>query len=347
VLFREDASALPGPLHCHEHFGFRDSISQPGIRGMLNNSCFLTPSENPANPHQGKPGQDLVWPGEFIFGYPGQDASKPFYESGTDPLVNPRRSAPIWARNGSFLVVRRLRQAVGAFHHYLNETAHRFGISADHLGAKLVGRWPSGTPIVRAPDHDEPRIGLDEQTNNDFGYGPGEPANGLDACAHTDPEGVKCPFTAHTRKVFPRDDTSRDYRDLDRSNTHTHRLLRRGIPFGPPSASSPQTPFEDEVDRGLMFLAYQVSIEDQFEFVTRKFANDHNFKWNGSGYDPIIGQNDSLPNRWRPFRVNINGQIHQLSTTTDWVIPTGGGYFFAPSLSALQMLAQDDHHQKQ
>src|SRR5690242_12883463 len=51
---------LPG----HEHFGFKDGVSQPGIRGF-------TPA-NASDPNQGQPGQDLVWPGEFVLGYPTQ-----------------------------------------------------------------------------------------------------------------------------------------------------------------------------------------------------------------------------------------------------------------------------------
>src|SRR5260370_20290393 len=44
---------LPG----HEHFGFKDGISQPGIRGV-------DLPDDPGNPDQGHPGQDLLWPGE-------------------------------------------------------------------------------------------------------------------------------------------------------------------------------------------------------------------------------------------------------------------------------------------
>jgi deferrochelatase/peroxidase EfeB len=56
---------LPG----HEHFGFKDGISQPGIRGV-------DPPDDPiGNPNQGHPGQDLLWPGEFIVGYATQIAT--------------------------------------------------------------------------------------------------------------------------------------------------------------------------------------------------------------------------------------------------------------------------------
>jgi hypothetical protein len=77
-LVRRD---LPG----HEHFGFDDGISQPGPRGTLSDipDDYLTPryidsSQSVEALLYGLPGQDLVWPGEFVFGYPGQ---------GPDPLV--------------------------------------------------------------------------------------------------------------------------------------------------------------------------------------------------------------------------------------------------------------------
>ena len=40
------------------------------------------------------------------------------------------------------------------------------------LAAKLVGRWPSGAPLVKAPDQDNPGLGPD----NDFGYHDADPA---------------------------------------------------------------------------------------------------------------------------------------------------------------------------
>ena len=74
------------------------------------------------------------------------------------------------------------------------------------------------------------------------------------------------------------------------------------------------------------------------------------------GHDPVIGQNNN-PNaqgardRVREFTltyVDPQGQpkVQRVSTNImdpaerDWVIPTGGEYFFTPSISALKMLAK-------
>src|SRR5262249_10563611 len=132
-------------------------------------------------------------------------------------------------------------------------------------------------------------------------------------------KGEICPFAAHIRRTNPRD-------DMDKNEAQTHRLLRRGIPYGE---------LDDKINRGLLFLAYQTSIENQFEYV-QKLANNPWVKEANAGYDPIIGQN----NRDHPltFRVtDKDGQHKPVDLpTTRWVIPTGGGYFFAPSIKALK-----------
>jgi deferrochelatase/peroxidase EfeB len=113
------------------------------------------------------------------------------------------------------------------------------------------------------------------------------------------------------------------------------------------------------VDRGLQFLAYQTSIENQFEFVVKKMVNPPSFKEplnkapdgtptnQGGGHDPILGQNGNKDeNRVRTFTVTIPDpddptnaakvKAVQLTTDKEWVMPTGGGYFFTPSIEALE-----------
>lgn len=341
VVFRQSAVHLPGARRGHEHFGFLDDISQPGVRGEVLPGRPLTARENPHDSHQGKPGQDLVWPGEFMFGYPGQSAALSYRDPGDDPLLSPTRRAPGWARNGSFLVVRRLRQDVGAFHRFVHDNARALGVAPDFLASRLMGRWPSGCPVVLSPDADRPDLGRDEDRRNAFEYNRDRfspPADGPGALPN-DPDGLACPLSSHIRKAFPRNDRCRDLAHLDRAWTHTRRMLRRGIPWGAESVSRFEAPEDDTLDRGLFFLCHVVSIRDQFEYVIKRMINDHNFRESGHGYDPIIGQNDTLPDRFRAFKVPIGGELRTLNTTTDWVIPTGGDYFFTPSLSCIAFLA--------
>jgi hypothetical protein len=71
---REDGQNLPNELASHEHFGFLDGVPQPGVRGRLSDDPHdvLTVRQNPNNREQGKPGQELIWPGQFVFGYQGE-----------------------------------------------------------------------------------------------------------------------------------------------------------------------------------------------------------------------------------------------------------------------------------
>jgi Dyp-type peroxidase family len=335
---------LPG----HEHFGFRDGISQPGPRGRLSSTSqdFLTPRViDPSDSRSlrfGRPGQPLVWPGQFVLGLARQ-AIPP--EDDLVPLP-PLPAQPAWAANGSYLVIRRLRQDVAAFQAFLATEAARLAaqpgfmsMTPDRLGALLVGRWPSGAPLVRVPKADDTTLGQDSFASNDFGYQTANPPCPLRPNVHpedhfaiaiADPGGSICPHAAHVRKVNPRDQGT----DQGGPRATLRRLiLRRGLPFGAPS----------DADRGLMFACYQASIEDQFEFLTTNWVNPPNKPLTSpGGSDLLIGQVSTGDRRRSMVLIGSDGSQQSVETTVEWVTPTGGGYFFAPSISAVRdVLAAD------
>jgi Dyp-type peroxidase family len=344
-----------------EHFGFKDGVSQPGVRGRLSDApgLFLTPRVVP-DPDPGSSSAEfsirnepLVSVGEFVLGYPRQNASlgrrvAPPWKLGPEPFApDPSAVAPYWARNGSFLVYRRLAQDVPAFNQFLADEAARLaqrpgfvGLKADRLGALLVGRWHSGAPVLRSPAADSPTLGASPGANNAFRYDTTpDPHDGF-ASPIDDAQGEVCPQAAHIRKVNPR---SLGTDQGSPNATLTRRILRRGIPFGPPlpigSIIDPEP-----TERGLLFLSYQASIRDQFEFLAADWMNDDAKPTNqfapldGSGYDMILGQASSEPKR---DRFCLLGPTNERISTAgrprnQWVIATGGGYFFAPSRKALR-----------
>jgi Dyp-type peroxidase family len=333
---------LPG----HEHFGFRDGISQPGIRGRVSSreDDFLTPrllaSSFIGGVEFSAPGQPLVWPGQFVFGYPSTDGSS---GSTAGPVPAPDLS-PGWLRNGSLLVFRRLNQDVAGFNQFLESSAVMLatiigfgGISAEELGAKIIGRWRSGAPLARSPQADNQQLGDASLANNDFFFTTDTPRPDLKPgvgqgvsqfpAAFADPHGFVCPHAAHVRKVNPRDqDTDKG----DRFDTLTRRILRRGIPFGPP-LRTPLT--DDRIERGLHFLCYQTSIIDQFELLQTDWANSSGNPTPG-GNDLIIGQ---IAGQARSLDlIRGTGQAATVAMTQNFVSATGGGYFFTPSISAIR-----------
>lgn len=348
VLYEEPADVLPDDLHGHEHFGFRDGVSQPGVRGRCDDGSFLTERFVDADALEpgdvradlfARPGQALVWPGQFLLGEPRQD---------TESLLAPappaaRPTFPAWAARGSYLVCRRLLQDVPAFRAFTEAAAGLAETSPEHLAALLVGRWPSGAPLMRAASADDPKLADDLMAVNHFLFDDDTRALRLVPGAPSPPDrfpqatadvlGRVCPHFSHIRKMNPRESGT----DLGKpADTLLRLMLRRGITFGPPLAGVPDpSPELIAAERGLMFVCYGATIEDQFEFVTRRWANSPILP-NHGGHDPIIGQRDTRGDRRRFVEVpGPDGGVRRIDIDRDFVVPTGGGYFLAPPISAL------------
>jgi Dyp-type peroxidase family len=339
VLVGEQAGqTLGGDLNGHEHFGFKDGVSQPGIRGFT-----LSANEHPDadQAHQGVPGQDLLWPGEFVVGQPRQDPAASEVHPNPSSL-QAEVVGPPWSTNGSFLAFRKLKQDVAGFLNHVADSAKSLGTTSEIFGAKLVGRYASGCPMEKTKFQLDPENGfpkgfrpdegdpssirsemLDENLINNFEYG-------------DDKDGLFVPRSAHIRKAYPRDEESPDVPALNENDTQTHRLLRRGIPFGMAlqRPAKGEKAVDDGVDRGLLFLCYQTNLSRQFEFVQQNWVNSANFPQQGDGEDPVMAQSES-----GPFKCPFHEKTEDLQVK-HFVITEGGEYFFQPSISALHQLAK-------
>jgi deferrochelatase/peroxidase EfeB len=121
-----------------------------------------------------------------------------------------------------------------------------------------------------------------------------------------------------------------------KAESNRHRILRRGIPYGPEFQPGEQPygqePVGDDRDRGLLFVCYQASLARGFNFLQETWANARDFPQSGDGEDPIISQ--ALAER----EFNLPPQTAHLMMAR-WVFTTGGEFFFSPSIAAIAQLA--------
>lgn len=277
-------------------FGFKDGLHNPHVEG------------SGTNPPPGY--ESTVKAGEFIMGY---------YDELGETATSPEPE--VLRRNGTFIALRKFHTRVASFRKFLREQA-KSPEEEELIAAKMVGRWRSGAPLVLSPDHDDPTLGADPNRNNSFNYS-------------NDMEGLKCPFSAHIRRISPRDALKEDLVAVN-----LHHILRRGTNYGPPL---PEGVLEDDgVERGGVFLLVGAHIKRQFEFLQSQWITDGDFIRHGTEQDPIIGNNDgngiyTIPKR--PVRRRLHGLPR-------FVVVRGGEYCFMPGLRALKWLgALDDKGQ--
>jgi Dyp-type peroxidase family len=279
-----------------DQFGFADGLSQPSMVG----------SGVTGRPGDGLPDGSGGWRdlavGEVLLGYLDEDGTLP--------------AAPLrpFDRNGTFVVVRKLHTDVAAFRSLLAGTDYPGG--PEKLAAKIVGRWPDGTPLALSPERPDPAISGDPSRVNDFTYG-------------EDPLGLACPVGSHVRRVNPRD--SEGFFGGRLSNRH--RIVRRGRAYGEPMEAGSTE--DDGVDRGLVFVSFQADIWRQFETIQSLWVDDGNPFCLGTDKDPLTGESHGTENT---FKVPGNPP-HFVRPMPRLVTTRGGAYLFQPSIGALAYLA--------
>jgi Dyp-type peroxidase family len=281
-----------------DHFGFRDGSSDPVLHKAQAGATYT----------------NHVHPGEALWGYP----------NASDVQAPAMPQATPWLRellhNGSFLVLRKLRQDVALMNKVVADGAAALGgIDPLAVKAKMMGRWPHVD--VKPADQGKPLLP--------------RPAPANDFTFAGDPQGSACPFHAHIRRANPRDTAARP------DGSRPPRIFRRSLSYGPMVTG--QNPNDE---RGLVFMAYNAHLGEQFETVQRWLSGG-----NGSGgysgqADPLLGVPE--PGRVRTFRfegddgktrvLQLDGDTDLLAEPKPLVRLEWGGYFFTPSQRALDQL---------
>jgi Dyp-type peroxidase family len=315
----------------HEHFGFADGLSQPSPFGVPEakeqGNVLLDGKPAVRDPWHGVP------LGEILIGHTNAHAEKspgPLVvddETGLLAGLKPE-GVPVGFLNfgldGSYMVVRELRQYVGEFWKSLEENAERIRahdpaakhVTADWLAERVVGRSLDGHMLrpagLRPPDP----YGCPD---NAFGY------------IDDDRYGLGCPMGSHVRRSNPRDGLAKDHPAaaqtlLDAANNH--RILRRGRKFGRPPKDRHE---DDREERGLLFICLNADIARQFEFVQQTWILNKNFATLYDETDPLVGPKGGFTIGEQPLR-----RIVDVKT---FIQLAGGEYFFLPSLPAVKYLA--------
>lgn len=332
--FEEIAALNTAELDDFEPFGFKDGLSQPQLDWQR---------QRAVRDRQQLEYRNLACLGEFILGYPneyGCYTDRPLLDAAHGGALPRAEEAPDQCdlgRNGSYLVMRQLRQDVQSFWKYLDGAAKGDAALRERFAAAMVGRTRSGEPLVA------------HSGDNAFDF-------------NADPHGVSCPLGAHIRRSNPRNadlpagsqcvwtrlkrTLGFDAAALDRdhvASTRFHRLLRRGRKYGPALSLDDALSGAPETDEaGLYFICLNANISRQFEFVQSAWLAGTKFDGLSGEGDPLLGHRQPLNNGANTDVYSMpqaNGPDRQLTALPAFVTVRGGAYFFLPGLRALRYLA--------
>jgi Dyp-type peroxidase family len=337
-----------------EPFGFTDGISQPTIDWEQRRDPTATHIDY----------GNLVALGEVLLGYRneyGKYTDRPLVDAssngknGTLLAADDAAGKKDIGRNGTYLVIRQLEQDVRKFWQYMHAQAESSNDPAmvDRLSAAFVGRSRDGTPLVETQDAAIEGIAIDDASvrQNQFTF-------------DDDPNGARCPFGAHVRRVNPRNSdffgqptgvkklvamlglSRRTFREDLTSSVRFHRVVRRGREYGPalsPNDALVPAPPNDE-KRGLHFICLNANISRQFEFLQNAWVMSTKFSGLTGASDPLLGNRAPITGcpATDGFAIEADGSpARRLSGLPQFITVRGGAYFFLPSLRTIQFFAAD------
>lgn len=297
LIPRQDDTILQGRWYSRAkmHFGYTDGLSMPNVHWDDARSAPGTVDFR-----------------EFLLGYSTDEY----------PSAPARGPAADLARDGTYGVFRWVYQDVAAFNLFLSTEGPQLSPelspadAEELLAAKMMGRWRDGTPLVLSPECPDPTLA----TSNDFGY------------ADQDPDGLRCPFSAHIRVLNPRD-TPLDPIVVE----GVPRILRRGMPYGPPLRGT----VDDAVDRGLVGVFFSADMRKQVHTLTSWIMrNDFSPVYDGNRrvQDPLLG-NRAMPGASADFIVPRMGGNVTIRNLPDFVRTKGTAFLLYPGKAALTALA--------
>jgi deferrochelatase/peroxidase EfeB len=157
---------------------------------------------------------------------------------------------------------------------------------------------------------------------------------------HDDPEGTKCPLTAHMRRVNTRDMMAPTPEDGSVLNNR-RRILRRGLPYGDSPVGT-----TDSDEHGIVMLIVCANLFRQYEFVQQQWINYGLDSRAGSDTCPIVGNHSDgtgkEPAPKAKFVIPADPASGHPPFIADglpqFVETRGGEYFFVPSMTALRMI---------
>ena len=292
-----------------EHFGYVDGLSQPVLDPAQNGTVY---------------DRNQIHLGEILWGYANEAELAPDPDKARDEATKRQVQEQLaWLKDGSFLVIRKLKQDVAAFEKTVNAAAAATGLSAVTLKNKMMGRGVDGTAPVATP----------AGKPNDFDF------------SRESAPGTQCPFHSHIRRSNPRLKDDENLAPAPPPGRRTPRIMRRGMSYGP--GFDETKPASADADRGLVFMAYNASIAEQFEVIQRWISGGNSSGGFSGQSDPLLG----VPIHGQPryfrfqeqdksYQIALDGYDHRPGEPTALVRLLWGAYLFTPSIRVVEKLAR-------